>query len=287
MPDLTTLARLREHIPDFPDDDAPYLGHLITSCSAVVETYCARTFALTTYDELYHGGGKPYLLLNQSPITRVIGVRYGVMPALFVFCNDNTTFNATVEVNATGVTCTRFVGTTVDAHPLLYTTYPTCGALVTAINALGNGWKATLGGNDPFLNWPTADLAAFSETHGVRYLTCRLNVHRWWLNDYRLNPDVGEIRTVGIFQVGYDNYRINYTAGYGATAALMPADVQDATCEVVRNAYESRRINTNLASESLGSYSYSAAAKVGFDMLSASARRTLNQYRRLTVARYK
>ena len=74
------------------------LTSLITNVSAMIESFCNRTFALTTYTETRNGTGKDRLYLANGPVTAISAVTvdgYTVVassnPATYGFVYDDST----------------------------------------------------------------------------------------------------------------------------------------------------------------------------------------------------
>lgn len=279
---LVNYTRIKESVPGFLAEEGKVLAHIQQSSEALIEKVCGRKFAAANYDELYHGTGNHFLLLNQRPIITVSAVRYGLLPAIYVLNNSQSNYQSTIAVTSTGVTLTRFSNAQQFATDLDYEDYPTITQLAAAINSLGNGWVATVGG-EPFSGWASADLAAFQGSFGTSFRTANLLIHRWYLENYRINNNVGEISSSQGFPNGYQHYRVSYRAGY----ETIPDDLQEAICELVRTTYQRLKVNNNLASESLGSYSYSVATQQSFESMSAAFKQTIGLYRSYDLGRWR
>lgn len=283
MSDLISFDRAKAQLPNAPDSDDPVVAALVSACSSVVEGYCRRSFAQATYDELQHGTGTPYLYVNNPPIQRVVSVRTGLMPGLYVQFNDTTnqTQLATVDVTSTAVVLTKTYSGTTTTNSFGFASYPLMTDLGTAINALGNGWVATV--PQQFALWQTSDLNHQLGSYGARNMSVPLNVYWMALPFFKVNEGMGEIYNGGRFTPGYQNYRVTYVGGYGE----IPEEVQQAVAELVQLTYASITSNPNMQSETLDKYSYTKAATNSFDNLSLTAKTALNQHKVYRVARYK
>ncbi len=73
MSNLLTTGRALGNLNnrDLSDDEETTLDTLIAAVSRSIEQYCWRTFALTSYDELYPGYGQRELVLRNYPVVSV------------------------------------------------------------------------------------------------------------------------------------------------------------------------------------------------------------------------
>lgn len=282
MSDLITVERAKAQVQGFKNCDTATVAAIVSACSGVIENYCNRTFAKATYDELYHGTGTQYLFVNNPPITTVNAVRTGLQPGIYIQYTDsaNTTQAATIEVTSIGVVLKSLYNNSTTTNTFTYASYPTFGALATAVNLLSN-WKATV--SSQFQYWQTSELAITPATFSARNISVPLLVYWWSLGSYRVNYDLGEIQTFEGFTPGYHNYRINYVGGYDD----IPEPIQQACAELVQLTFGTIGANPIMQSETLDKYSYTKNAQLGFKQLSATSMAALNQYIIHRVARYK
>jgi hypothetical protein len=307
---LITLDRASELLPNFQDTDTAVLTDIVNAASDIVCRYCNRDFTLTTYDEVYDGTGDFNLLLNQYPITQVQRVAYTYQQTTMIRNTDSlvtraswrldgTTDSPPVPNNLTLISAKNGVITTVVIGPLTSTT-PTVtvnGGSPTAIgqtltyadlsNAINNyagtyGWTAQPLGM--FTTWPLADTRPPQGAFEARWFgTTYIELHAWGLQDFDYNPDIGEIVSAQGFDFGYRNYRVIYQAGY----ATVPESIQQATAALAVSVYNGRNVNTNLAGENLGSYSYTTIAEKTFHNLDLISRYGLNLYKNSRIAKFK
>jgi len=76
MPDLTTLANVKEHL-DIESGDTEFdqlIERLISASSRQIERYCGRPFDIRAYSESYDGNASDILFLNYTPIVSVTAV---------------------------------------------------------------------------------------------------------------------------------------------------------------------------------------------------------------------
>lgn len=282
MANLIDLDRALSQIPNAPPADYGVIGEIVSACSAVVENYCRRTFAQATYDELLHGTGTTYLDVSNPPITKVISVRTGQLPAIQIQCNDptNQTQLATVDVTSSAVVLTRTYNAVTTTTTFSFASYPTFATLGTAVNALGSGWTATV--NTQFALWMTSDMTESQGSFSARNMTVPLMVYWWSLPFFKVDQEQGEIYSGSGFVQGYQAYRVTYIGGYDP----IPDDIQQAVAELTQLVYVARKQNPSMQSETLGAYSYTRAATTSLDLLSPAAKMALTARKLMRVARW-
>lgn len=266
---LITNTRAKEAIPNFPSADETILTNIVAAASDFIERYCARTFASTSYDELYNGTGQRTLFLNNFPVTAVSRVATGLTDVIQVDYTGSGS-RALVQVTSTGVTLTSVASGTTTTNSVTFASNTTITALATAISAVSN-WTATA--LSSYGSWASADLKAIQGNYNATS-PVNLKVHVTDLGYFDVNADIGELYVPGHFAKGYRNYRVSYTAGFSS----VPEPVQQACAEYAAALYKARTINPALQSESLGQYSYTVAARQLFDAL-PSAKQALSVYR--------
>lgn len=307
---LITRARATELIPNFPTADNSLMDDLVNAASDTVVRYCNRDFVQTTYDQVYDGTGARNLLLDQYPVTQILRVSMNPIQVAGIWQSDTGCSRASWRLDGTsasppvpnylylvsaknGIETTVTIGPVTSATPTVVINggAPTTFAQMRTINDLASaivtyggtyGWTAT--GLGIYGTWPIADLrppqgALEARWSGYAYLW----LHSMNLFAFEYNPDVGEIVSPQGFDFGYRNFRIIYQAGY----ATVPYSVQQATAALAVAVYQSRGINTNLQSESLGGYSYSAATDKTFKQLDLVGQYGLNLYKSHRIAKYK
>jgi hypothetical protein len=262
--DLITLSRAYQDLTISSGQDA-LVSTMITAYSDAIEKYCRRRFVSTAYDELYNGTGGRRLLLRQYPIQSVQSVRYRPVTVLKITNNTTANVQARVSVLSTGlqlVSVNAGVKTTVTAG-LTFAGNVTLTALAAAVNAVGNGWSATVVGDSTnYGSWPAADLywpasygdglegAGILQSQGA--LQCvagsyaELKMHTYELAGYQWDARGWLLRAIPytdpelvhpedlVFPDGINNFRVQYTAGY----STIPEAVQQACALWVAHAYQ-------------------------------------------------
>ncbi len=302
--DLITLERAKLAFPSVVDNSQDVtIQTLIGAASRAIERHCRRVFAATSYDEIYDSDGSGSLLLRAFPVLSVS--RLAMVPS--PVCNiSNTSPSSAVQraivqttlaantdwpAASTGITLTRVAlgVTTVDAT-LTWANYTTVQAVVNAINALGNGWSATVAAG--MGGWPSADINAIQGAMScLSGSGAQLMIHTQDVGAFDLTPETGEVRFSGnlgtsIYGTGWlpgsyavdllpgvslprgnRNLRIAYTAGF----ANLPMDVgyvgplasvAHACALQTAHMFSNPAAAGNLLSESLGDYSYTRTGPV-------------------------
>ncbi len=286
MPDLITNARAKTNIPSAVSGDDATINILITAASRAIVRYCRRDFVSTVYDEIYNGTGDRRLLLRQYPLVSVQSVRYRPVTVVKI-TNGNTALNqqARVSITATGLALLRVTsGVSTTDSSVTFAANATFNAVVSAVNALGNGWAAQIVAD--YGNWPSADLRAPQGALAALGTFAELKLHTYELGGYQIDERRGWLlRAIPYtdpelmhpedlaWPVGIGNFRVQYTAGY----ATVPEDVQEACAELVATWFAQRGRDLSLQSENTaGTYAYSAAIS---DQLPARVRALLLPYR--------
>lgn len=241
MADLITAARAKYNInqSSFTSAEDTTISALVTAVSKAVKKHCQREFDQQTFDELYHGTNTSRLLLRHTPILSVSRVAYGPTTVLRLTNTGSSNQRATVAVTSTGLTLARVAsGNTSTDTSVTFAANVTLNAVKTAVDALGNGWAATV--ISPYGLRASADLRAVQGALHAKDVFADLKLHVEELSDYEVDAAHGWLLRVagghpafGDFDgppvwFGSSNYwRVVYSAGY----ATVPEDVQEAAAE--------------------------------------------------------
>jgi hypothetical protein len=250
--------------------NSAYLPSLIAAASDAVRQYCHRDFNLATYSEYRNGGiyiQEP-LNLRNFPVTDISEIATANR-ALQVLNSGGAAQKATVQTLSNGdVKLVSVASAVTTTTTLAAATYPTIGAMATAINAV-SGWSTTIysGSAGSYSAFPTTDLktmqGAASAMIGGAYLDIYEAWYGWnnaaWFPEdgydvgaatafWRLDSESGQV--FGHLPRGQLNLRITYTAGYAQ--GQVPAAVQEATVQIAQWMYQSSLTNSSYVSERLG-----------------------------------
>jgi hypothetical protein len=230
MANLITRARALYNLNNLSTTAAENttLDALIAAVSAAIERWCGRSFVSAQYDELYDGCSDADLMLEQFPILSVDRVAYGPMAVLRVQNTSASVQRAKVQVTSTGLTLTRVAAGVNATDTLTFAGNITLAALAAAVNALGNGWSASLTA-DEFANDASADLRALQGAFAAKDAPAGLKIHLFELTDYDIDSARGLLRRARRWLGGRQHWRVIYTAGYTA----VPDDVQEACAQWV------------------------------------------------------
>lgn len=293
MADLITNYRAKQNIPSATSSDDPLIDFLISSVSKAVQRYTKRDFTRTSYDELYSGKGDNHTLLElrQYPILSVESVRYELATVLKAQ-NTSTTTNqqARVSVTSNGIKLLRVASGTSTTNQLLFSSYATMTLMAAAITAVGNGWSGQVE-SSTYNNWPSADLRNWQGSYFALNQWAELKLHVSELASYQVDERRGWLlranpladtswdnRDKWTWPRGYNNYRVQYTAGYDN----IPDDVQEACAEWVSALFWQAKRDPGVSQESVPqafSRSYIAAV----NSIPPSVRTLLNLYRHHTI----
>src|SRR5262249_41343414 len=156
------------------------------------------------------------LLLRHYPIMSVERVAYSPQPVLSISNTSAANQQARVKTTSDGVVLIRVASAVTTYNKLTWAGNATVTALQTAINALGNGWTATVPSS--YANYPTFDIIANQGAMNAKDAPAELRIHiselaafqveaaKGWL----IKGTCGEDEWFG----GLSHWRIIYTAGF-------------------------------------------------------------------------
>lgn len=282
---LTTLAKVKEYAGITGTQNDIRLKTIIAAVSDEIQTYCGRTFALTTYRTWLDGSGTPHMLLPNFPVSALIGACYESDDAL-------TVKNTTAKFATVGIADGKLNLWSVDTAgaeaqtDLVLASYPTIAALVEQIVATGGGWTAsTISGMETspsILLRPTSGSLALSPS----YATLRLPAD---FDDFvELVPETDRmIRSFAGFPKGKANVFVYYKAGYTLPNEQdEPGNLPDAlmiiVARVVMDVYNVASSNAAYKQESIGDHSWTLADGLATRAVLAHGAE-LSPYRALTI----
>jgi hypothetical protein len=250
MANLITRARALYNLDNraTTSDEDTTLDALIAAVSKGIENYCWRTFAVTSYDELYPGIGRRELVLRNYPIASIERVAHAPEPVLLVTNTSASVQRATVKVTSTGVELIRVASGVSTTITILFADQATLAALATAITTLGNGWSARV--IDATFNLrASADLRALQGAFHAKDVQAELKLHTSELSSYAIDAERGCLTREADWHGGLHHWRIVYQAGYSA----IPDEVQEACAEWVAQLFWQTKRDPGLVSESIPS----------------------------------
>jgi len=219
-------------------DPTAVVQDILTETEKFVSNYCRRTFESTAYTlERYDGKGYNIINLEQYPATIVDRVATGVRNAISIK-NTNTGTSASVSVLTTGL---RLVlDGTADSTDVTFATNTTISAMVTAVNAIGDGWVAA-SENAAYNSFKSSDLITQSALGCINGRLVYLTIPDESEYDIEVNLNKGQIMLPVGFGKGFQNIFVDYTAGYSSDN--MPDDLKLAVKIIVQYLYEKRTNN--------------------------------------------
>lgn len=250
MADLITTARAKYNLAQssFSAAEDTTIAALVTACSKAVRRYCRREFDSQAFDELYNGDGQERLLLRQHPVISVARIACAPTTVLRVTNTSASNQRATVAVASTGLTLVRVAsGTTSTDTSVTWAGNATLSAVAAAVNALGNGWSASVP-DATHNNRAAADLRAVQGALNALNVQAELRLHMVELSSYAIDAAHGWLlRSDGLtsWTGGANYWRVLYTAGH----ATVPEDVQEACAEWVAALYWQTKRDPGLLQE--------------------------------------
>jgi len=174
-----------------------------------VQKYCRRTFASTTYTlEKYSGIGSQYLFLNNKPVTTISLLSVGSQDAMYIYNSYDYSY-ATVSVTSTGISLDRDGS---NDSTLTFAAYTTISAMVTAINAVGSGWVASVASSE-YNNFKTTLLLKRFGASAIDSNYVYLKIPNEPIYDFEVFEDLGVIYYGPGFPIGNNNIFVSYVAG--------------------------------------------------------------------------
>jgi hypothetical protein len=281
MADLITSARAKYNLNNLTTTAAEdtTIAALVTACSKAIKKYCRREFDSQTFDELYDHPVSGRLLLRQFPLLSVTRLAFAPTTVLRIKNTSASNQRATVAVTSTGLSLTRVAsGVSSTDTSVTWAGNATLSAVASAVNALGNGWSATVS-DTAHNNRASADLRAVQGALHAKDVDAELKIHLQEPSGYDLDAERG-ILTIGTYDSplldGSSNYwRVIYTAGF----ATVPEEVQEACAQWVAALFFQTKRDPGLARETLPA----SGARTPFSNIPPGAKALLAPYRKLSV----
>lgn len=245
---LTSLANLKSYLGITSSSDDTILEKSIDRASDIAERYMGRKILSRAYVEWRDTYGQERIRLYQYPasIIRFVGIGYNA--AITVGATNPLDPAVSVTVSDSAVILYRQVAAgTETTTTLTFATYPTTALIATAINAT-TGFSGSV-----VLDLPSRYIRRMSG-RTLRNATVNLEAPDQAMEDYLADLDTGVV--YGRQLTGYRSVLIDYTAGYATT----PDDIEQAVLMIAASLFQGRKRDPNIASESLGGYSYSLRA---------------------------
>ena len=245
---LTSLANLKSYLGITSSSDDTILEKSIDRASDIAERYMGRKILSRAYVEWRDTYGQERIRLFQYPasIIRFVGIGYNA--AITVGATNPLDPAVSVTVSDSAIILYRQVAAgTETTTTLTFATYPTTALMATAINAT-TGFSGSV-----VLDLPSRYIRRMSG-RTLRNATVNLEAPDQAMEDYLADLDSGVV--YGRQLTGYRSVLIDYTAGYATT----PDDIEQAVLMIAASLFQGRKRDPNIASESLGGYSYSLRA---------------------------
>ncbi len=285
-PDLVTNAYADQFLAILPLSPAQLsaVPALITAASNAIQSWCNRTFAQATYIEECPVELNGTIRVKNPPVNQILRVQAQPTVALTVTnpstgvqiarCYFTVTGDAVAGQTITGITLVSVSSGVSTTTPIVYTANETISALATAIN-LVSGWQATA---DTSLGlWPVTELIEGLIAQGASQADqgASFSVYGVDLSNVRFHPDDGQLTGIiwtggqyagygpqwgpdwqqmdsGVDAGAWGRVKVTYNGGF----ATIPAQIQLACVELIKQ--QLTRLNTDLTleSETAGQYSY-------------------------------
>lgn len=270
------------------DDQLDTIPYLITAASQAWRLECNdRYFDLRTLTEWHEPELDGYVRLWQEPIqiiTRVQGIPQLALTisntsadtaqAFFSFTGEDGGYNTNAKT-ATGITLNSTTSGVANTQTVLFAANPTIGQLVTAINAVGEGWQSQV--MSPLGSWACAELtggfiaqgcapsnfsglgARFHVLQDISNAKLRPRSPMLWVGRQRGGNILAETWGPGGYEMfGNDGddqlglVKVTYQAGY----TVIPQEIQYQVAQIVKWKLELGVQELLLKSETAADYKY-------------------------------
>lgn len=279
---LTTVANFKTYAGITGSDDDTLLTSLIARATSAIEAYCGQTLTSTTYREFYDGQGDCEIWLNATPVTGVQLLATGRLDIVSINNVNSDGWNAYANVDATNLELVVQGGTNDGTDTLTLADY-TLSTLVTAINALGTGWTASLLISS-YGTWEAAELLTTMGLSAFDTVTAYLQIPEDVKSAFRVDAESGRVYLSTEFPRGHENVIIRYTAG----AATTPADLEQICIDLVNTYYRSRKRDTSVMAERYAdhavTYATTGTSGVSYRDIPESLQRRLAPYKKFRLS---
>ena len=268
---LTELQDVIDFCEADHETDTKAISAIQDGVEKFIKNYCRNDFEETDYTEYYDGKGSAYLHLKHYPVINVTRLALGRRTAIRVKNTDAYT-SATISVNSTGLIMTK---NGVSDITVTFATYATMSAVVSAINALANGWSATIQSSS-FSNFKSSELVEMYGKSAIDSTWVYLDIPEEAISDFEVYPSSGQIYYYGGWPIGYRNVYVKYTAGI----ETIPKDLQLGVWIFVKYIFQKKdEGNFGVKEYSLGDIK----VVFGDDNFPIEAKNVINYYRRYLV----
>lgn len=270
-PSVVNLDEAERNVPVFETLSADEQLGMLADVTSMLNDWTYRILPLSPHDEVGQIQYPRLIQLKQFPVTNitrvatcysmglVVGNSTLTRPTVELVPSNTQNDDSSVPLNLT----LRGFSAGVPASPVIlaFSTYKTLGALATAINALGNGWTASLGSPDfsdlntvdlnrdwgqkgsgtttsstvgaPLMIY-AADIAQYEANYRTGAITVHQNLNSLWSGGLSFSGGWGASWRPNL----YRTIRVTYSAGFNNDATVgpvtMPSSLKRAAYIMIR-----------------------------------------------------
>lgn len=277
---IESLVNAIEFLQEIGTGNDSLIEEMLSETEGFVSSWCRRTFESTQYNlEKYSGRGYRTINLKNYPVTAIDRVSVGVRNAIQIQ-NSNSSSSASASVTPTGL---RLVLNGTPDVSITWATYTTLSTVVAAVNALGNGWSASVTSSD-YSSFLSTDIVTQYGSSCINGRYVYLSIPGEAEPYIETDLEAGQIVLANGFSKGFKNIFVDYTAGY--SASNMPEDLKLAVRIILQYVWNQLKEGTfGVDLHNIGA-SGSTGARVVFEkgfIVPKEAERILSWYKRRLV----
>lgn len=195
---LASPATAAAYLPNLTQDQQDVLPHALAAATRAIEGYVQRPLVLDSYDHVIRPQNTSKLRLRTKPVVELTRCAAGLTSAVTISNTTATAATVNFVLSAPGslrVTSLVFISTSAGvatSQTVALASYGTLTLLTAAINALGNGWSATLG-DSANGDVASTEVVGTVGARDARHGTVDLLIHTQPLTGYWCEPDQGYV----------------------------------------------------------------------------------------------
>ncbi len=261
--------------PTMTAEEAMIIDAAITASSTLFRVQTRRDIAQMRYDELFSVyDPTEFLFLKNPPIQHVERIMITPTTVLEVTNTSTSIQQAWAEVSETAIVLHRVASGVPTTTESTFATNVTVTALDTAIDAVANGWSASVP-DATYSLWPSQDLVPVGRKWAMNQ-TVQFKLHAEGLTEYDLDARTGLVTYGDYWPRGTHQIRVIWSGGF----TEIPHEIQEAIAESAAATFGRASRDPGIIQESRPGFHYIQDRSVA---TTASFTRAVAAYRLPTV----